>query len=78
MALLQEWRDYAYSEEMQNRLLIAMHKHGIGNVTHAIYDRPNNEGVYIPLDDYIYSGYVEDVLNKTNQLISTYGNEYSK
>ena len=72
------WDTLEYSEEMQNRLIIAMHKEGIGNVTNAIYGRPNEKGVYVPLEDYIYSDYVEDVLDKANNLIDTYANQYSK
>ena len=72
------WDTLNYSEELQNRLIIAMYKYGIGDVTAAIYNRPNSKGKLIPLDTYIYGGYVEDIMDKTQDLMSVYENNQAK
>ena len=66
------WEKLDYSEDLQERLIIATHLFGIGNMEDSIYERPNNDGEIVPLKDYIYSDYVEDVLAKKHELINTY------
>jgi hypothetical protein len=60
---------------MQNRLIISSHLFGMTNVVNAIYGRPNDEDVLVPIKDYIYSDYVEDVLVKMHELKNTYEQE---
>ncbi|MFQ6724304.1 MAG: hypothetical protein ACLRFE_03105 [Clostridia bacterium] len=72
------WDTVEYSEEMQTRMVIATHFYGIGNMLDAIYNRPNEQKKIIPLDNYIYSDYVEDILAKTNELIDTYENNLTR
>ena len=71
------WTTLKYSEDMQNRLIIASHLFGIDNVVDSIYDRNYDEEQkrYISLDEYIYSDYVEDVLDKMYELKNTYEQE---
>ena len=66
------WDKLEYSEELQERLIIATHLFGIGNMEDSIYKRCNEDGVIVTLEDYIYSDYVEDVLAKKQELINTY------
>ena len=72
------WTELDYSEEMQNRLLIASYFWGMGNVTNAVFGRPNEDGVIVPLEKYIYSEHVEKILDKTYELIDTYENNLSR
>lgn len=66
------WDKLEYSEELQERLIIATHLFGIGNMEASINEEPNEDGKIIPLKDYVYSDYVEDVLAKKQELINTY------
>ena len=66
------WDTIEYSEDLQERLIIATHLFGIGNMEDSIYKRPNQKGNIVPLKDYIYSDYVEDVLAKKQELIHNY------
>lgn len=71
------WTTLEYSEDMQNRLIIASHLYGMTNVVDSIYDRnyyedDNGQKHKIPLSKYIYSDYVEDVLDKMYELKNTY------
>ena len=72
------WDKLEYSEDLQERLIIATHLFGIGNIEASIDKRANNKGKIVPLKDYVYSDYVEDVLAKKNELKNIYENEYSK
>ena len=72
------WDTIPYTEEMQVRMIVATHLYGIGNMLDAVYQRPNVEGKIVPLDDYIYSDYVEDVLDKTYELKNTYNRSLAK
>ena len=71
------WNKLEYSEEIQNRLLIASYFWGIDNVTKSVFGRPNNQEVIVPIEDYIYSDYVEQVLDKTHQLKQDYNKSIS-
>lgn len=66
------WDTIEYSEDLQERLIIATHLFGIGNMEASIYKRPNQKGKIVPLKEYIYSDYVEDVLAKKQELIHNY------
>lgn len=68
------WQVLDYSEETQNRLLIAMHLFGINNVTDAVFGNKidSETGKKVSVEQYIYSDYVEDVLNKMYELKNTY------
>ena len=72
------WDKLEYSEDLQERLIIATHLFGIGNLEAAIYKRPNNNGEVVPLKDYVYSDYVEDVLAKKQQLVNKYKHNLSR
>lgn len=67
------WQVLEYSEEMQIRLIIASHLFGVNNVIDSIFGRNyDKNGKLIPINDYIYCGYVGDVMCKTEELICTY------
>ena len=66
------WDEIEFSEEMQTRLLIASYFWGIGNVTNSVFGRPNEKGEIVSINDYLYSDYVEDVLDKMQELKNTY------
>ena len=66
------WTTLEYSKEMQNRLVIASHLFGMTNVVNAVYGRPSEKGVLVPIEKYIYSDYVEGVLDKMYELKNTY------
>lgn len=73
------WQVLDYSDEMQKRLIIASHLFGVNNVVDAVFGRAyDNNGNKVSLEDYINCGYVEDVMDKTYELINTYeqGLEY--
>ena len=72
------WDKLEYSEDLQERLIIATHLFGIGNMEDSIYKCPNQNGEIVPLKDCVYSDYVEDVLAKAQELKLTYGNNYTK
>ena len=63
------WDEIDFSEELQTRMVIASYFWGVGNVTNAVFGYPNEKGEVVSLDDYLYSFYVEDVLDKAYELI---------
>lgn len=69
------WDVLPYSEDTQVRLLVACHLYGMGNVVDAVFGR-QAEGH--PIDYYIHSNYVEDVLDKAYELQQTYNQGYQK
>ncbi len=72
------WDKLEYSEDLQERLIISTHLFGIGNIEASIDKRANNKGNIVPLKDYVYSDYVEDVLAKKHELINTYRHKLSR
>ncbi|MBQ3502147.1 MAG: hypothetical protein IJA72_00580, partial [Clostridia bacterium] len=68
------WDTLEYSEELQIRLVVASHRFGVGNVINSIYGRnySEEEKRYIPLEEYIYGGYVNSVMEKALELEQTY------
>ena len=72
------WDKLSYTEDLQERLIIATHLFGIGNMTASIDNRPNEDGKIVPLKDYVYSDYVEDVLAKKQELINNYKHNLSR
>lgn len=72
------WDKLEYSEDLQERLIIATHLFGIGNMEASIKNLPNEDGKIVPPKDYVYSDYVEDVLAKKHELINTYRHKLSR
>ena len=71
------WDEISYTEDMQNRLIIASHLFGVNNVVDSVFERNyDKDGNLIPINKYIYSKYVEDVLDKAITLSSKYNYNY--
>ncbi len=73
------WDMLEYSEELQIRLVVAAHRFGLGNVINSIYGRNYNEEEkrYVPIEEYIYGGYVNSVMEKALELEQTYGQGFA-
>lgn len=71
------WQKLNYTDEMQDRLIIASQLFGINNVVNSVFDRNYNEKEkrYIPLKEYVDSSYTNDVMNKFNELVDKYENQ---
>ena len=72
------WQVLDYSEETQNRLIIASHLFGVNNITNAVFNRPNSKGKVVAIEEYLHCDYVEDVLDKMHELKNTYENNFER
>lgn len=63
------WDYVEYSDEMQLRMLIASHFFGIGNVVDSALGIHKDN---IKIEQYVYSNYVENVLDKAYSMINIY------
>lgn len=71
------WNVLDYSEETQNRLIIATHLFGIDNITNSVFGRANSSGKVIAIDKYLYCDYVEDVMDKMQELKNNYEQNFT-
>ena len=71
------WEKIEFTEEKQIRLIIASHLFGVNNVVDSVFGRNyDKDGKLIPIRDYMYSDYVEDVMDKMVELEILYGEAY--
>ncbi len=74
---LSVWDKLEYSPQLQIKLVIASHLFGLDNVIDSVFERNYDEyGKLIPLSRYINSEYVNTILEKTEDLKSTYNVNY--
>ncbi len=72
------WNEIDFTEDKQLRLIIASHRYGLNNIIDSIFKRNyDKEGNLIPLSNYIYSEYVEGVMDKMVSLELEYGENLS-
>ena len=71
------WDEIEFTEDNQLRLIIASYFYGVNNVVDSVFGRNyDSNGKLIPLKDYIYSDYVESVLDKMIELEILYEPSY--
>ena len=70
------WDEIEYTEENQQRLLIASHLFGINNVVDSVFGRNyDKDGKLIKISEYLYCDYVEGVLDKMVELDYTHNSQ---